>query len=86
MEDKDMKTALVQNWIQNIGTQIAEVIGSLDTSVGSSDGLPLGPPVWEDDERLQDFEKVYAQLVSAKAIVDAMAEKHGSKDLSMGLQ
>ena len=59
MEDKDMKTALVQNWIQNIGTQIAEVIGSLDTSVGSSDGLPLGPPVWEDDERLQDFEKVH---------------------------
>ena len=86
MEDKDMKTALVQNWIQNIGTQIAEVIGSLDTSVGSSDGLPLGPPVWEDAERLQDFEKVYAQLVSAKAIVDAMAEKHGSKDLSKGLQ
>lgn len=82
MEDleKNFKDQLVSQWVHNTGRDIAEIMGSLDTSVASSDGLPLGPPVWEDDERLKDLEEVYRRLAGAKAIVDAMAEKHEAHD------
>ena len=56
-------------WLDQIEKKIKDIAGSLDQTGASSDGLPLGPPIWKEYKELESLEEVYSDCINSLEVI-----------------
>ena len=59
-------------WLDQIEKKVKDIAGSLDQTGASSDGLPLGPPIWEEYAELKPLEEVYTDCMNILEVIKRM--------------
>jgi len=62
-------------WLDQIEKKVKDIAGSLDQTGASSDGLPLGPPIWEEYEELESLEEVYSDCMNSLEIIQRIRSR-----------
>jgi hypothetical protein len=62
-------------WLDQIEKKIKDIAGSLDQTGASSDGLPLGPPIWEEYGELETLEEVYSDCINSLEVIQRIRSR-----------
>lgn len=62
-------------WLDKIEEKVKEIEATLDTTIASSDGLPLGPPIWEEFEELESLVDVYENMGDSLEVIRRIRDR-----------